>query len=241
MDYYSKYIKYKKKYLNLQKQQGGGGDILDEDIMYQDKDVRILKPTVKKGIIIWTRYTEPSEMKESICDVGLKTGEQLYKEGIDFKRSIYHPYIFFKAPYYSKPIDRRTFVHEYVSSYGKKEIYGKILIRVDPDNTYVYSSEIRNIFVHTTYYGNVDNVIKNSRKTLTQYLEIIKQNEEIEKKVPIDKTIYYNMFTSKAILFDIKVKPPSPFDMNPINYNSEILVRLPHLQKEYFVYCSKPK
>jgi len=42
------------------------------DIKYQDDLVCILRPYVKKGIIVWTHYTQPLEMN-SLCEFGLKT------------------------------------------------------------------------------------------------------------------------------------------------------------------------
>jgi hypothetical protein len=228
---------------------GGAGEPIEQsDIMYQDSLVCILKPEVKKGIIIWT---QPAEMG-SLCELGLKTGEQLQKEGIDFGRSKIHPYIFFRAPYYSRDIDYISVETEINSSYGEEgqietEIdssYGeegqiekkpRVFIRVDPDNTFVFSSEIRNVVTHSTWHNNVKNIINNSKKKLSQYLEIIKNNSKIIENT--DKKIWYNLFTSEAKLFSNTVNPPEPYDNNPINKNSEILVSIPHLTSDYFVLC----
>jgi hypothetical protein len=46
---------------------------MDKDIMYQDDLVCILRPNIKKGIIIWSNYTQPPNM-ESLSILGLKTG-----------------------------------------------------------------------------------------------------------------------------------------------------------------------
>ena len=77
--------------------------ILDEDILYQDDLVCILKPNVKKGILVWTNFTQPQNT-DSLCKLGLKTGARLHREKVDFGRDIYHPYIFFRAPYKSGPV-----------------------------------------------------------------------------------------------------------------------------------------
>ena len=120
-----------------------GEPIKENDIMYQDDLVCILRPDIKKGIIIWSRYIQPSDM-DSLCILGLKTGEQLQSEGVNFNRNIYHPYIFFRAPYYSRSIDYSTIETEIISSYGEKiEMESRVFIRVDPDKTFVFSSEIR--------------------------------------------------------------------------------------------------
>ena len=76
-------------------------DVLQEDILYQDYDVCILKPDVKKGILIYSSINE-----ESILTDGLKTGKQLKKDGIDFNRSMVHNYSFFRAPKFLHPIIR---------------------------------------------------------------------------------------------------------------------------------------
>ncbi len=126
---------------------GGAGEPIEEsDILYQDDLVCILRPDVKKGIIVWTHYTQPAEMG-SLCELGLKTGKQLQQEGINFDRSKIHPYIFFRAPYYSRDIDYTSVETEIISSYGEKQIgiEPRVFIRVDPDKTFVFSSEIRAI------------------------------------------------------------------------------------------------
>ena len=60
--------------------------IKDGDIMYKDDLVCILKPNVKKGIVIYTHYTQPNNMN-SLCISGLKTGKQLKSEGVKFGRT----------------------------------------------------------------------------------------------------------------------------------------------------------
>ena len=205
--------------------------------MYQDEFVCILKPDDKKGIIILTNYKQPPNM-DSLCISGLKTGQQLSKEGVEFGRSVKHPYIFFRAPYYSRDIDYTSVETEITSSYGagQIEIEKRVYIRVDPDKTFVFSSEIR---TRCEYGMNIDRYIYNSKKTLTNYLEIIKNNIEIEKACEHGKEqIFYNLFSSEATLFPVNARPPLPFDDNPINRNSEILVSIPHLTPDFFVFCT---
>ena len=185
-----------------------------------------------------SNYTLPKDCS-SISSIGLKTGQQLQKEGINIERTIFYPYIFFKAPYFSQEIDYTTIYTEIESVYGLTEenikTYKYAFIRVDPDNTYVLSSEIRNIFSHPKWYNKVDNIIDKSKKTLTEYLQIIKENN-IENIIPDNKKILYHLFSSKAHLFPITYNSfNSIFDPHPINYNSEILVSIPHLTPDYFV------
>ena len=213
-----------------------GEPIEQSDIMYQDDLVCILKPEVKKGIIIWTNFTQPKGMG-SLCELGLKTGKQLQIESIDFGRSKIHPYMFFRAPYYSRDIDYTSVETEINSSYGEGQIgrNPRVFIRVDPDRTFVFSSEIRAVSV---WYGKEHTMINNSKKTLSKYLEIINNNREIIENVKPGKKILYNLFTSEAVLFPIAAHPKEPFNNAPIQRNSEILVSIPHLTPEYFVLCT---
>lgn len=110
----------------------------------------------------------------------------------------------------------------------------KIFIRVDPDTTNVYSSEIRT----TSEYWNRPLIINNSKKSLTEYLQIIDNNLIVKEYISSNKKILYNLYTSEAISFP-KIHPPSfQFNVYEINKNSEILVSLPHLTPEYFVLCT---
>jgi len=241
----------------------GGGPIIDDDIMYQDDLVCILKPAVKKGIVVWTHFTQPAGM-DTLCRLGLKTGKQLQEEGIDFGRSKIHPYIFFRAPYYSRDIDYTSVEREIFSSYGENQIgtEPRVFIRVDPDRTFVFSSEIRAkipaVYFHSSeghiisenelrithsdffmprtderytelYNKYYNSEINKSKKTLSKYLVIIKENEY----KPTLNT--YDLYSSKKVLYD---RTRYPYDNNPIERNSEILVSTPHLTPEYFVLCT---
>jgi hypothetical protein len=223
----------------IKKRAEADGNIEVNDIIYQDELVCILHPHVKKGILVWTSYDQP-EGSDSLCKVGLKTGEQLHKEAISFGRSIYHPYIFFRAPYiYSPEIDYSTFETEIVSSYGAEilepnKLKSKVFIRVDPERTYTFSSEIRAKKSRDNYE------IISSQKLLSKYLEIIHDNVDVERngfRTP-GKTLVYNLQSSKASMFPESYRIAYPYDRVPINRNSEILVSIPHLTKEYFVNCT---
>jgi hypothetical protein len=215
-----------------------GGTITQEDIMYQDALVCILRPDVKKGIIVWTNYVQPPDMP-SLCEIGLKTGHQLNKEGIGFGRSVYHPHIFFRAPYYSRKIDYSTIESEVVSSYGEGIIHkeGYAFIRVDPDRTFVFSSEIRAVLLGS----DSTRMLENSKKTLTQYLGILNENEQIIKSIQPGHTVWYNLFSSKATIFKDSIRPKFPLNEYVINRNSEILVSIPHLTPDFFVLCNPGK
>ena len=240
-EYIKKNKTRKNKTRKNKKMIGGAGEPIEQsDIMYQDDLVCILNPEVKKGIIVWTHYTPPKGM-DSLCELGLKTGKQLQTEGIYFGRSNkIHPYMFFRAPYYSRDIDYTPVETEINSSYGEGQIgtEPRVFIRVDPDRTFVFSSEIRDVYKHKVWYGKENTMINNSKKILSKYLEIINKNREIIENVKPGKKIWYNLFTSEAVLFPIAVHPNEPFDDFEIQRNSEILVSIPHLTPDYFVLCT---
>jgi hypothetical protein len=222
----------REEYIKKIKKIGGGGErIEDEDIMYKDDLVCILKPNVKKGIIVW--HKQPTEM-ESLLISGLKTGKRLQEEGIEFGRTKIHPYIFFRAPYYSNPINYATVKTEIESSYGEGELgtEPRIFIRVDPDRTFVFSSEIR---VNFKTDAEQSKYLDKSKKTLSAYLEIIKDNLRIENNIiPQGNIRTYNLITGKARLSSI-ISDQLTFSVAPTNRNSEILVSISHLTPNYFV------
>ena len=206
-----------------------------EDILYSDDDVCILHPNVKKGILIFTYYSHPD------CINGLKTGSQLQNERIYFDRSIIHPYIFFRAPFFSNSIDYTTIDTEIESSYGKILITSpsKIWIRIDPDRTYVYSSEIRAEYKSLFYYNSqeyltdMEREVKRSRKLMTNYLEIIDENSKVT--IEPDKKQLYNLVSSRLQLFPNTYNLSYPWNLYNINKQSEVIVRINHLTPNYFV------
>lgn len=261
--WYAKYLKYKSKYqayLKIIENTNKNNNIIvsdyskikdleqfnkinDDDIMYQDNLVCILKPDVQKGIIVWTDYFQPNG-QDSLCNQGLKSGKQLHDEGVDFGRSIYHSYIFFRAPYYKNDIDYTSIETEINSSYGDNQFNrpNRAFIRVDPDKTYVFSSEIRANYSpqfrynSQKYNNDMDYELYKSKKTLTEYLNIIDDNSKIIKEA--DKKYVYHLYSSKMLGFPIDGDTKYPYNNNPINMHSEILVSIPHLTPDYFVLCN---
>ena len=225
-------------------------DNIQRDIMYQDNDVTILQPASNRGIIVWTSYSQP-ESSPDLCGIGLKTGEQLKKEGVDFGRSVYHPYIFFRAPYRNPDkVDKRCYTSEVVPYYDD-DLFNysrhKIFIRVDPDKTNTYSSEIRvSMPPHRYHSVEYNNLLAQSRKTLTEYLNVLDENEKLLQNKNQDETPVYNLYTSRIQSIH-KTRSPFiehfdndqhyPLNVLPVNRTSEILVRLPHLTPDYFVMC----
>lgn len=212
--------------------------IEEKNIKYQNDNVCILHPDCGKGILIFTKYSS-SLTSEYVMNNGLKTGEQLKLEGIDFGRSICHPYIFFRAPYkhidagidYSSPLKEIECLYDLFTT---KNYLNFIWIRVDPDKTNVFSSEIRSKYIplikfnSPQYCSAVNYELNKSKKTLSMYLSVISDNE---KKGP-KKSYVYNLYTSKK---EEKIKILYPYDTSIIQKNSEILVSIPHLTPDYFV------
>jgi hypothetical protein len=201
-----------------------------EDILFQDDDVCILKPNVKRGILVASRH-DKKYLKDIFVN-GLRSGQQLKKDEVEYGRSTAHPYIFFRAPFYSREINYDSINTEIISSFGdtytrdQKSVF--MFIRVDPDRTYVYSSELR-----VKYYGE-ESMVRNSRKTLSEYLAIIKQNETMEKLITSETKVLYDLFSSKAKIFSKMATYSDAYCDCPINRNSEILVRMPYMSMKYF-------
>jgi len=219
-------------------------DINQDDVKYEDSLVCILHPNVKKGVLVFTNYRTNSGM-DSLKDVGLKPGKILHEEGCDLGYTkVFHPHIFFRAPWFSRKIDYATYETEIVCSFGlgHMDVERRCFIRVDPDKTYVFSSSIRE-----SCYREHDELEK-SKKTLSEYLNILAYNAELYKTVyPVCNTKTqpaYHLYTSKLIVVpnngiyldhnEIKY----PLSSSPIELNSEILVSIPHLTPDYFVRCT---
>jgi hypothetical protein len=182
-----------------------------------------------------------------LCESGLKTGAQLKREGNDFGRSMIHDYIFFRAPYFSEPIDYTSIDTEIASSFGgtESERTSIVWIRIDPDKSKVYSSEIRSkfypqfMYMSPEYISAMESEVIKSRKTMNEYLQILDTNKSEIKHTPPGQKILYDLFSSKAVTtVPVAVNSEYPLVSLNINRSSEVLVRVPHLTPNYFVKCS---
>lgn len=221
------------------------GPILPEDILFEDKDVCILKPGVKKGVLIFTDYKQPADIP-SLCESGIKTGRRLKDEGINFGRTMIHDYIFFRAPYFSHPIDYTSIKTEIESSFGNQisATHSRLWIRIDPEKTNVYSSEIRANFSPQFMYGSpeylsaMENEVNKSKKSMTRYLRIIDENKRAITEIEDGKKPLYNLINSKVEIFPTSYTLGYPWNSHNISRQSEVLIRVPHLTPNYFVKCS---
>ena len=217
----------------------------DHDIMYEDDNVCILRPELKRGVLVFSIFEQPEGI-EDLCTLGLKSAEQLQKEGVSFGRSsaVQHPYIFFRAPHKSGEINYSSVDSEIASSFtavpsGRSGGEGCIFIRVDPEKTYVYSSEIRaDLRGHAA--SKVFEEVGKSRKTMIEYLSIIKRAAVFGP----NEVKFWNLHTSEHVRPAVEWCFPVlgsadiyPYTKGAINLNSEVLVQMPHLTPEHFVLC----
>lgn len=204
--------------------------INSDDILYEDKYVRILKPNVKKGVLVWHRY--PKDCDVDIPSIGLKSGKQMQEEGIDFGRTKIHPYIFFRAPFHYNKIDYTSIETELLSSYDTSIVEDEnlMIIRIDPEYTKVYSGEIR--------ASRSPGEWKKSEKKMTEYFRFIHAADSMQKCEEVlsgEKKCIWHLFTSGCSVFPKQYKPSYPWDKYPINRLSEVLVHMGHMPPEYFV------
>ena len=226
-------------------------NIKPEDIMFQNKDVSILKPNIPKGILISSRY--PAD-KYNILQEGLKSGAQLKKENKYCHTKTYYNCIFFRAPYqkpkkldyssveleilnlYSQDTNSRDIQNDNVKKLEDNFMDNRIFIRVDPNKTFVYSSELRDIFTYPELYQKKDYII-NSRKTMIEYLNIIEENR-IAMLASKSQLPYFNLLTSRIHFtnnFEAQFIKKLPYSPYLINKCSEVLVELPILSPCHFV------
>lgn len=214
-------------------------NILPEDVLLETSNICILKPKVKKGILIFHSY--PLERSELI-KTGLKTNHTLISEGFQTQCIIPHTCIFFRAPYqkpraidYSSPQKEIESVYQVTEKKLSGDFYlHKVWIRVDPRKTNTFSSEIRDIFTYPKHYQKPA-YLQNSKKTMLRYFDIIESNKKIIQDnsalIPI-----FNLFSSKVVMrTDLPKHFESPMNQYDVSKNSEVLVKIPYLTPEYFV------
>lgn len=202
-------------------------DITDEDIKYMDDNVCILFPDSQKGVIVWTCQETVNGI--DILKDGIKSGWLLNKECVDYGRITHYPYIFFRAP------DKK---YTDIGECTKRA--NRFYIRVDPDRTMVFSSELRAKYPPLCKYGTLEyiskineNLIK-SRKTLTRFLDIIQENDE---RIDIDngQIFVYDLITSRKMIQPMRHDIEYPYDYMDVKISSEILVHFPHLTPDFLI------
>lgn len=134
---------------------------IETDVVYQDDNICILKPTSTRGIVVRTHI--PANLCAQIWSDGLKSAKKMYNDkGIVPRVGFLWDNVFFRAPFHELNYDGPTdedlldpiYDHNYEQAY---DAYDKapdtqnfIYIRIDPDHSFVYSSEIvHQIYNHT--------------------------------------------------------------------------------------------
>jgi hypothetical protein len=218
----------------------------EDDRVYEDSRVSILNPASNRGVLVRTnvRGVSKSKLKRD----GLKSGKRLAEEGKGGKRK-QHPYVFFRAPYYSM-LDQSSEPYSCdaecsIAAYGDREVNGRhTYIRVDPVRTMVYSSEIRALgeWNGSGSYDAEMVAVDRSEKPMSEYFRILKANNEARLPKPWnpDEMMIYssryswNMVTSK-LRIDINTKESPMHTLYDIARTSEVLVELECIPPEWLV------
>lgn len=213
-------------------------NIKKDDIALKLPNMTILKPDIKKGVLIWTKFNKKFPQ---IPKTGLKSRFRLVQDGLMDSVGPQHKCIFFRAPY-CKPskIDYTSLKTEIECLYKSKGVklddafyQNKVFIRVDPRTTYTFSSEIRDVFTYPQFYQKPDEITK-SRKTMIDYLDIIEKNEEIIKTCGKGLLPVFNLYTSKAHCFHSDYQCQAPYTPYKSNVCSEVLADVEIMDPEYF-------
>ena len=214
-------------------------NIVKSDILFKTANVCVLKPHIKKGVVLFHRFHNNEGVLNSIKENGLKSGKKLKEDGVDLGRSISHNSMFFKAPFVSpKKINYSSVYTELISIYpdlfdskhtieSMPENYA--IVRVDPTQTYVFSSEIRAL-----YYGDEKTKLLNqSRIKLTDYFDIIEKNgypNYNKNTKPM-----WHLITKQMYYFSNNVSLSKLFIEFPIERNCEIIIERDVLKPEELV------
>lgn len=220
------------------KRYGGGMNNKNSYILYEDNDVCILKPDAPYGILIFTQTTT-----KDVCSEGLYSYNELMKVkpelGLKSQENALLPpnhnnLIFFRAPYNSD-------ISSFESTYGGNPsslIFKKnaviATLRIDPDKTFVYSSELR--IVMGDYEEPEFQALIQSRVPLKKYLKTIEENKMVKYRE--GKKIRTNLINYEKQLINEDIDSEFPYiDNFPIERNTEIVVNLPHIPHTWLVGC----
>ena len=104
------------------------------------------------------------------------------------------------------------------------------LIRIDPTQTYVFSSEIRAL-----YHGKEkDELLQKSRINMIEYFDIIDKNGCPNYNSLTTKPVW-NLLNKSIYYFDKKIKPSKIFIEFPIERNCEIIIERDILKPDELV------
>lgn len=188
------------------------------NVIFETRDVVMLKPDSNRGVLVGHRY----DGRFNVTTNGLRSGKSLKERNSSWdERTRLNDVIFFRAPFYK---DNAKYVDEF-SGFGKCAF-----IRIDPERTYVYPSEVR---VTSQYYNN-PKFINKFRKPFKYYMEKIEENERRPGSAG-HPGVFYNMLTFEKIQFPPKERPGFPFTRVAIERSCEILVHADHISPELLI------
>lgn len=202
------------------------------DVVYQDDDICILRPNSKCGVFVYY-----AGFRENICDDGLLSWNEARKRFPDIPaRPDYKDYndiIKFRAPFTS---NLKTFKSSF--KVEPRELLGPnrnevlVVLRIDPNKSYVYSSEAR---THKD-----DKALHESRIPFNEYIKRIANRENIK---PTKQTeICSNIVSYETKLVSSAEPCTYPWiKYLPIERNAEIVAKLPMIPPAWFVSCIRKK
>lgn len=195
----------------------------------------LLKPDDPRGIKMMHVTSNSNVITE-----GLKTGKQMANEGIEFGRSVKHPYSFLRPPYKNPDM-----VLDWKSSFNPNSINQKdkiiIVVNVDPDKVFIYPQEAR------TYTGSSCSQVH--AVMLKEYFEICDKINIMKCHKVIDEKLYtlkFNRFDLRQYMYicDPIRNRNSMYGISEScnifqnagpSYNSEVLIDMPCIFPEWFV------
>jgi len=220
------------------------------DILFQNDDVCVLKPDSPRGILIFSRVRlnkskyktdeEFEKARHNICSEGLYSHNELRTQKPELgltPRATHDDHdnlIFFRAPFTP---DITTFESAYECSapsdlnFENETHIITVLLRIDPERTFVYSSEIRAVKPES---------IKGSRKPMMEYLAQIAKNKQIQRpKInPFNYKMVANLLTYEQSYRLNSVKSVFPYkEYFPINRNTEVVIKIPHIPGDWLHSC----
>ena len=205
------------------------------DVLFRDRDVCILRPDSPRGILIFT-----ASNSRDVCSEGLYSHNELQRRkpelGLRPRHHIdpnHDDLLFFRAPYTA---NTASFESSYDGATPQQLVGPRgavAVIRVDPANTFVYSSEIR------ASAGATYNSLLESRIPMLEYLRRIDGHTRIGYSpgfMPVSNLINY----SKSLV-PYGALVSFPRSTIPVERNAEVVVRIPLLPREWMVECLAAK
>lgn len=205
----------------------------ESDILFQNEDVCILKPESPRGILIFTK-----SKSKNICSEGILSYNELRRrhpelELMNRSRAHHDPkhndLIFFRAPF---NYDTTSFESSYGNSpewFITSSTRALAVIRIDPEKTFVYSSETRD---KGSYFD-----IMSSRRSMLTYFDVLRYNSTIRPE-----SHKYRVCANIITMMKDRVPTTRPCtypleEHLPIERMAEVVVHLPRIPPEWLVRC----